>query len=242
MIFILSLTIAIMISVVWASWRLLHFRLLDIVPAAHQAVIDGLSEGVIILDAQNRIVDINPAAQRIIGLDTSKSQLSNWSEFIRLYPHANEAQAEIVSGESQVQRYFEMRLSPLYDQQHCFRGRLMVLREILEGQQTEEALAFARNQLLEANCLKLELLPRLSHELRTPLSVILGFAEMLQLDVYGPLSDEQKLAVAEIIQNTLHLVDRVNEALDEVQFDADNFSPNSRDFAPIETLIRPPAT
>ena len=49
------------------SWALFRFRLLDLVPVARSAVVDGLGDGVMVLDAQNRIVDLKPAAQRIIG-------------------------------------------------------------------------------------------------------------------------------------------------------------------------------
>jgi len=49
------------------AWGLFHFRLLDIVPVARNAVVESMGDGVIVLDAQTRIVDLNPAAQRIIG-------------------------------------------------------------------------------------------------------------------------------------------------------------------------------
>lgn len=49
------------------AWGLFRYRLLDVVPVAHETVIGSMSDGVIVLDAQNRIVDLNPAAERIIG-------------------------------------------------------------------------------------------------------------------------------------------------------------------------------
>ena len=50
-----------------AAWSILRFQLLDLVPAARDALFDGMSDGVLVLDAQNRIVDINPAGRRLIG-------------------------------------------------------------------------------------------------------------------------------------------------------------------------------
>jgi PAS domain-containing protein len=50
------------------SWGLFRYRLLDIVPVAHQAIIEGMRDGVAVLDLQGRIVEINPAALRILDV------------------------------------------------------------------------------------------------------------------------------------------------------------------------------
>ena len=52
-------------GVLWA-WGLFHFQLLDIVPVARDAVIESMSDAVLVLDAHGRIVDMNPAAQQIL--------------------------------------------------------------------------------------------------------------------------------------------------------------------------------
>ena len=58
------------LAVVWGHFR---FRLLDIVPVARDTVIESMSDGVVVLDAQSRIVDLNPAAQSIIGCTASEA-------------------------------------------------------------------------------------------------------------------------------------------------------------------------
>lgn len=50
------------------GWSILRFRFLDIVPVARSAVIESMSDAVIVLDAQNRLVDLNPAAQHLIRM------------------------------------------------------------------------------------------------------------------------------------------------------------------------------
>ncbi len=106
-----------------------------------------------------------------------------------------------------------------------------LLKEIIEHEQTEKALALARDQALEASRLKTELLAKVSHELRTPLSAILGFAEMLDVGMYGALSAEQRRLIAEIIDSTHYLTQLVNELLDQAQLDAGKLKLNIRTFA-----------
>ncbi|MBI5879037.1 MAG: diguanylate cyclase [Chloroflexi bacterium] len=49
------------------TWGLFRFRLLDLAPVARGAIIENLSEGVIVLDTQDRIVDLNPAGRAMLG-------------------------------------------------------------------------------------------------------------------------------------------------------------------------------
>ena len=62
-----------------------RWRLFDIKPVAHAAVIAGLADGVMILDNQDRIIDANPTAQVLLGLDLKtlmgkpmQEVLANW--------------------------------------------------------------------------------------------------------------------------------------------------------------------
>jgi PAS domain S-box-containing protein len=231
------------ISVLAFGWSLYQFRLLDLVPIARRAVVEGMSDGVIVLDTQNRIVDLNPAAQRFINHDAAQAigrtitqELSTWSEFVARYRHVTEGQMEIVKGAGKAKRYFDMRISPLYDQRKRLTGRLMVLRDITGRKQKEEVLALAHDRALAASRLKTELLAKVSHELRTPLSAILGFAEMLEVGVYGSLSHKQQQATAEIIGSTIYLISLVNELLDQAQLDAGKLKLNLNVFVPADLL------
>src|SRR6266571_2284216 len=98
------------------AWSLFRFRLLDIVPVAREAVIESMSDAVIVLDVQNRIVDLNPAAQRLAVCTASKavgqpfSQVfAHWPELVKHYQEVSEA--EIVLRNNEAERYFDLHIS-----------------------------------------------------------------------------------------------------------------------------------
>ena len=68
----------------------------------------------------------------------------------------------------------------------------------------------ARVAAESANQAKSEFLSRMSHELRTPLNAVLGFAQLLEMD----LPDEHRESVRQIRRAGVHLLDLINEVLD----------------------------
>jgi signal transduction histidine kinase len=62
--------------------------------------------------------------------------------------------------------------------------------------------------------MKDEFLASVSHELRTPLTAILSFSEVLQQEVYGPVTPRQKRAAGLIHTSALRLLDVINNILD----------------------------
>lgn len=109
-------------------------------------------------------------------------------------------------------------------------------QEIAERKQAQEALAQARDQALAASRLKTELLAKVSHELRTPLGAIMGFAEMIETEVYGPISADQKQPLVEIIDSTKFLNSLVNELLDQAQLESGKLKLNISSFT-LHSLI-----
>jgi len=72
-----------------------------------------------------------------------------------------------------------------------------------------------RNQEVErANHLKDEFLSGMSHELRTPLHTIIGFTELLDEQIEGPLNEKQQRFVRHIHKDSLHLLALINDVLD----------------------------
>lgn len=221
------------------AWSLFRFRLLDLAPVARETVVESMSDGMIVLDVQAQVVDINPAAQQMIGAPASQvigrkaaNVFGARPDLVERYRHVTDARDEIEgNGE-----YYELRLSPLKNRRGNIIGRVIILRNITERKQAETALALARDQALEASRLKSELMSRVSHELRTPLGVILGYAEMLRYGSDSQLDEWQQKAVGEIIDSTNGLTGLVNELLDQIQLDARAVKLRIEPFAPQELL------
>jgi PAS domain S-box-containing protein len=86
--------------------------------------------------------------------------------------------------------------------------------DVTERKRAEEALVAAREAAESASRAKTAFLASMSHELRTPLSVIIGFAQMLELGVPTPLLPQQQEAVGHILVSGRHLLALINEVLD----------------------------
>ncbi|MCB0167855.1 MAG: response regulator [Anaerolineae bacterium] len=69
--------------------------------------------------------------------------------------------------------------------------------------------------------LKDEFLANVSHELRTPMTAILGLCEMLELGIYGPLTDKQNQSIRNIEASGRHLLALINDILDLAKVEAD---------------------
>ena len=71
----------------------------------------------------------------------------------------------------------------------------------------------ARAEAEEANRAKSDFLARMSHELRTPLNAIGGYAELLRMEIQGPLTDAQRDALERVTRNQRHLLALINDIL-----------------------------
>jgi len=99
-----------------------------------------------------------------------------------------------------------------------------VRERTFELQQANEQLTLAYEKLQELDRLKSRFLSVVSHELRTPLSAIQGFTEMLQAEVYGPLSQKQRGALQRVLANDERLLTLVNDLLDQARMEAGQLS------------------
>ncbi|MBD2499332.1 diguanylate cyclase [Anabaena azotica FACHB-119] len=139
-----------------------RFRMFDLVPVARETLIERMSDGVIVLDAQNRIIDMNPAARYLIG---AKHQhigqplaevLGKWSDIIKSYHPHESFKTEIVMDSGTVM-YLELLITPLHSDRQQLTGRLLVLHDITQRYQAELELRQA-NQRLQKQVLEIQTL------------------------------------------------------------------------------------
>jgi len=136
------------------AWGLFRYRLFDMVPVARDAVIESMSDAVVVADAHGRVVDLNPAAQALIGRAASEiigqpaaQVFSRWPGLVEQYRNVEETHTEIVVGAEEEQRHFALSLSPLRDRRGRLTGRLVVVHDITERIRAEGELAKHRDHL-----------------------------------------------------------------------------------------------
>jgi PAS domain S-box-containing protein len=138
---------ALTLSCLIIVWGILRFRLLDVVPVAHDTVIESMQDGVIVLDTYDRILDLNPAAVRILphASDAWTGQpithvIPDWPTLVAHHHEGPSTQTDIRFGEEAAQRIYDLRIQPLFDPQKRVHGRLVILHDITEREQAREAL------------------------------------------------------------------------------------------------------
>ncbi|MFO7166684.1 MAG: GAF domain-containing protein, partial [Chloroflexota bacterium] len=159
------------------------------------AILQSLSDGVIVCDASGSVLSANLAAERI--LERPIEELVTWHlpELLRrmLGRRAEEIPVEdllaspldaaesprTISGTFQIsRRMVSVTLDPVLSTKGELMGAVAVFRDI-----TRE---------VESDRLKTEFIGTVSHELRTPMAAIKGFTQLLAMGSLGALNDTQK--------------------------------------------------
>jgi signal transduction histidine kinase len=78
----------------------------------------------------------------------------------------------------------------------------------------------ARDAAEQANKAKSDFLAVMSHELRTPLNAIGGYTEILEMGIYGPVTDRQQDAIARIARSQQALLSLINDVLNFAKLEA----------------------
>ncbi|KPP80711.1 MAG: two-component system, cell cycle sensor histidine kinase PleC [Oceanicaulis sp. HLUCCA04] len=91
----------------------------------------------------------------------------------------------------------------------------------------------------EANRSKSEFLANMSHELRTPLNAIIGFSEMMQKQIFGPLGHDRYIEYAGDIHNSGgHLLSLINDILDMSKIEAGKLTLQTEPLDPAEIIAQ----
>jgi len=119
-----------------------RFRLLDLVPVARDQIVEKMSDGFIVLDAQGRLVDINPAARTLlagsdvaIGAQADQVHGALGDALAGLRGHTEEHLQMSLPGDPD--RHLDLRASDLFDRAGATTGRLLVIRDVTEHRNLE---------------------------------------------------------------------------------------------------------
>lgn len=97
----------------------------------------------------------------------------------------------------------------------------------------------ALNRVEQANVAKTNFLASMSHELRAPLNAILGFADLVRKETFGPIAPPNyREYVEDIFQSGHHLLSMINEILDMAKIEAGRFEIVEEAFDPEMMLAR----
>lgn len=125
------------VSLALVVWGVFRQHLLDLVPVARGVVVDRIPDGVVVLDAYDRVVDLNPAAMRI--LDTPARDAIGRPRH-ELLPAVAPGRLLRLAGPAGAVRCYELGLTPLADRRGRRGGQLLLLRDVTERQAAEEEL------------------------------------------------------------------------------------------------------
>ncbi|MBU7025862.1 MAG: PAS domain-containing protein [Theionarchaea archaeon] len=151
------------------GFSIIYFRLEDIVPLARETIIESMDDSIIVLDAENRIVDINPSAQRLI--DGTISQFIGqpieevWPEWSRtMEPIHAEKDKEVVLDCGNEQRIYDVSISPLIDWGGRTISQIVVLRDITDRKRSEKIKASLKEKEI--------LLQEIHHRVKNNLQIV----------------------------------------------------------------------
>jgi PAS domain S-box-containing protein len=188
-----------------------------------ERLIHAVTDGVVTVDDDRRIVLFNRAAETMFGIDAASALGKPIDQLVETAAHlpaphgaalalAPGSLRELTGRRSDGTVFpVEASLSQLQTQ----RGVLttVVLRDVT-ARYTADAERRSREALEASSRAKSEFLSRMSHELRTPLNAVIGFSQLMRADKARPLSQEQLERVQHVESAGAHLLALVNDVLD----------------------------
>jgi len=162
-------TAAFALSGLAIAGSLFRYRLFDIVPVAYEAIVRSMDDMVIVLDTQNRVADLNPAAEAffvgpngaVIGKPAEQA-LDRWGEIAEKYREAVAAHIEIGLGEGNDRRWFDLHASHLQRRDEQPAGMLIVLHDVTASKLAQQALQEAHDQIATLHRVETELNKKLN--------------------------------------------------------------------------------
>ncbi|HEY1945298.1 MAG TPA: ATP-binding protein [Roseiarcus sp.] len=213
-----------------------------------EATLEAATDGVIGLDAAGRIVTMSRAAQMLFGYELNdvagesflllfapQSQSEATARFEEIKQESGQrfgSRGEVLGrdrrGQSIAMTLAMARLAaPSSAARYC-----ALIRDLSPAKAAERKLEAAREEAEQASARKTDFLARISHEVRTPLHAILGFAEVMMEERFGPVAnDRYKDYIKDIHASAKHVVSLASDLLDLSKIEAGKLE---LEFAPVD--------
>ena len=127
------------------TWALFRNKLFNIMPIARTRILESMSDGIVVLDLENRIIDVNPAVCVIFQCGGAQSIGRSAADFFAQWPGL----LEIAAGDgehvefsrlSEEYCYYEASCLPIFNERGNLLGKLLSIRDITGKKVTEEKL------------------------------------------------------------------------------------------------------
>ena len=202
-----------------------------------QAMLDRATDGAVTLDSAGRILSLNEPAERMFGYH--QNEIAGESLLMLLAPQSHPettARLESLSRGGEVEAAFRplqvvgrdrdgasiplaltlARIGPGEAPQFC-----ALARDLSRERESERRLIAAREAAEAASAAKTDFLAQVSHEIRTPLNAILGFAEVMLEERFGPVGNERyKDYLKDIHASGNHVMSLADDLLDLSKIEA----------------------
>ncbi len=212
--------------------------------------IEQSAHSVVITDRTGTIEYVNPAFTRVTGytaeeaigqnpriLKSGKQSREFYQQMWNTIQRGEVWHGEFVNKRKDGSLYWERAsIAPVKDDEGHITHFVAVKEDITHQKELEAALQRARDEAMEANRLKTQLLGNVSHDMRTPLGGILGYSEMLLENALGELNEKQREAVLHILQSTQQLIDFTNDLLNQAELESGRLRLHITKFPPHELL------
>ncbi len=140
------------------AWAIFGGHILEVVPLAHDTIVRKLSTGVLIVDSEKNIRDINPAALEMLGLPARSYTGASLSELAKrnsvIAWTVSEALNDAMQDDQELQiafpethRTFDVHISHIGDQLGNTTGWLIQFKDVSEQKQAEEGMVTAQKTL-----------------------------------------------------------------------------------------------
>ncbi|MCA9617592.1 MAG: PAS domain S-box protein [Myxococcales bacterium] len=199
----------------------------------YQQLVDDMGDDFMVFsyDPEGVLHYVSNGVESIFGRSKGEALGCSWADLVTWHSDdREEAQrhiAAIESGElekSQIEMRFthpDGGVRTIYANTHAFRdetGKLVsldgVLIDVTARKRAESELREAKRVAEAASAAKTRFLANMSHELRTPLNAIIGFSELLDAQVFGPLNERQSQYNKQVMRAGQHLLALIADVLD----------------------------